>query len=159
MTAHSVDGVLRARIAAYLAAHNVMTVATTEPWAAAVFYVSDGFTLYFVSSPETRHCRQLAADARVAVTVHEDYAHWRDIKGVQIEGLVDAVAPADLPAVRERYAAKFPFVGALAGAPIVAALARMGWYRVTPRRVCFVDNAAGFGHRDCLELQAGTPTA
>jgi len=127
-------------------------VATPEPWAAAVFYVSDGFTLYFVSSRDSRHCRQLGVDARVAVTVHEDYRDWRAIKGVQIEGLVQELGAADLPAVRERYAAKFPFIGAAAGTPIVAALTRMGWYRVTPQRLCFVDNAAGFGHRDCLDL-------
>lgn len=153
------DDALRARIADYLIAHHVMTVATSEPWAAAVFYVSDGFTLYFVSSRESRHCRRLAEDARVAVTVHEDYSDWRAIKGLQIEGRVRALAPGELPAVRERYLAKFPFVGAAAGSPIAAALARIGWYRVTPRRVCFVDNAAGFGHRDCIELPQDVPPA
>ena len=150
---------LRARIADYLAAHHVMTVATTEPWAAAVFYVSDGFTLYFLSSPDSRHCRGFGADARVAVTIHEDYADWREIKGVQIEGVAEPVAAGELPRVRELYAAKFPFVRAGASAAIAAALARIAWYRITPRRVCLVDNAAGFGHRDCVDLPGGTPSA
>lgn len=147
---------LRGRIEAYLAAHKVMTVATPEPWAAAVFYVNDGFTLYFLSRPASRHCRGLDADPRVAVTVHEDYADWREIKGVQIEGRAEAVAAGELPAVRALYAAKFPFAGTAATGPIVAALARISWYRVRPRRLCFVDNAQGFGHRDCIELPDGT---
>jgi len=45
-----------------------MTIATSEPWAAAVFYMNDGFTLHFLSAASTR----LATDRRVAVTVHED---------------------------------------------------------------------------------------
>jgi len=155
LAAADADSALHARILAYLGAHHVMTVATAQPWAAAVFYVNDGYALYFLSSPQSRHCRGLGADARVAVTVHEDYADWREIKGVQLEGRAEPVADADLPRVRELYAAKFPFVGTGASAAIVAALARVSWYCIAARRVCFVDNSAGFGHRDCIDLQGG----
>ena len=149
------DAGLRGRMLAYLAAHNVLTLATTDPWAAAVLYVNDGFVLYFLSSPETRHCQGLRRDPRVAVTVHEDYADWRAIKGIQLEGAVEPVDAGDLPRVRALYAAKFPIIGSAASPAIVAALARIRWYRITPQRVCFVDNAAGFGHRDCIDLAGG----
>ena len=74
-----------------------MTLATSAgdlPWAATVFYASDGLRLYFFSAPESRHCQNLAANGRVAVTVQEDYQDWRKIKGIQLEGraeLVDGV--------------------------------------------------------------------
>ena len=143
-------GALRDRILDFLACHQVMTVATAEPWAAAVFYVNEGYDLYFVSRADSRHCRGLGADPRVAVTIHEDGADWRRIRGIQIEGLLSTVDASALPAVRSLYSARFPFVGA--SATLAAALARISWYRVRPGRLCFIDNAAGFGHRDCVDL-------
>jgi uncharacterized protein YhbP (UPF0306 family) len=139
---------------AYLAAHNVMTIATSEPWAAAVFYVNDGFTLHFLSAATTRHCTRLATDHRVAVTVHEDYDDWRAIKGVQLEGTVARVSSEALGRVKALYAEKFPFVGAGAAPAIVRALARIDWYTVTASGLWFIDNARGFGHRDYIALAA-----
>ena len=78
---------LRERVLAYLRGHRVMTLATQGPegpWAAAVFYASDGFTLYFLSAPSTRHCIDIARHARVAATIQEDYADWPQIQGVQL---------------------------------------------------------------------------
>ena len=149
------DDAVRRRVLAYLAAHNVMTVATTEPWAAAVFYVNNGFRLHFLSAATTRHCARLAEDDRVAITVQEDGGDWRAIRGVQLEGTVAPVPAEALPGVKRLYAGKFPFAGA-AGAPeLVRALAKVDWYTVTPSRVCFVDNGRGFGHRDCFAPFAG----
>lgn len=151
------DATVRATLVAYLEAHHVMTVATAEPWAAAVFYVNEGFTLSFLSSPRSRHARHLASDPRVAVTVHEDYRDWREIKGVQLEGTVRELEGDEVPRVRALYASKFPFVGGAgsAAAPIVEALARIRWYEVTPTGAYFIDNAAGFGHRDFVDLGGG----
>ncbi|MBX3613624.1 MAG: pyridoxamine 5'-phosphate oxidase family protein [Burkholderiaceae bacterium] len=58
---------LHQRVLAYLGEHRVMTLATQGrdgPWAAAVFYASEGFDLYFLSSPSTRHCADLSANPR-----------------------------------------------------------------------------------------------
>ncbi len=80
---------------AYLASHHVMTLATNGrqgPWAAAVFYANAGFDLVFLSAPATRHARNLAFDPHAAVTVQEDCRDWPDIKGVQLEGLVEELA-------------------------------------------------------------------
>jgi uncharacterized protein YhbP (UPF0306 family) len=154
---HSDDerGAVEGKILRYLEAHHVMTIATTQPWAAAVFYVNEGYTLYFLSSPRTRHSTALAADSRVAVTVQEDYTDWREIKGVQLEGTVRRVQGSAETRVRAIYAAKFPLIGASGSAagPIVQALARIHWYRVDPTGVYFVDNSVGFGHRDFIDLR------
>jgi uncharacterized protein len=146
-----IDTAARDRALAYLAGHQVMTLATygaEGPWAAAVFYANDGFNLYFVSSPASRHGRDLAAHAAAAVTVQEDYREWREIKGIQIEGMVEQLSGAAETRARKLYAAKFPLVAASAPAAIVAAFAKVRWYRLGAARAYFVDNSAGFGHRD-----------
>jgi uncharacterized protein YhbP (UPF0306 family) len=103
--------------AAYLAGHHVMTLATQGadgPWAAAVFYASDGASLIFLSAPNTRHCRNLAQDARCAVTIQEDYREWSLIKGIQLEGRVvelegdDENAPSICMARSSRSSAQSP---------------------------------------------------
>jgi hypothetical protein len=143
----------RGRALDYLAAHHVMTLATQGPeglWAAAVFYANDGFNLYFVSSPASRHSRNLAAQFEVAATVHEDYHDWREIKGIQLEGTVEQVSEAEEASVQELYGEKFSLAAdpASAPAPIAAAFAKVRWYKLAAARVYFVDNLAGFGHRD-----------
>lgn len=128
-----------------------MTLATqgdAGPWAAAVFYAVQGDDLIFLSSPATRHCIDLARDARCAATIQSQPEDWRSIQGVQIEGRVAELQGAALDAARDAYAARFPFVRP-AGAPaaIVAALARVRWYRLRIARLWFIDNARGFGDR------------
>ncbi|MGH7926491.1 MAG: pyridoxamine 5'-phosphate oxidase family protein, partial [Candidatus Binatia bacterium] len=105
---------LKRQILDYLHAHNTMTLATCAgnvPWAATVFYASDDLSLYFFSAPDSRHCENLAANSRIAVTIQEDYRDWRQIKGLQLEGnvaLVDSVIEkAKALAV---YARKYPEV-------------------------------------------------
>lgn len=150
------DG-LCAQVQQYLREHRVMTLASHGSegvWAAAVFYANDGFSIYFLSSPSSRHCRNLTGNPRVSATVHEDYADWREIKGVQMEGIAAVLAGEEEERARQLYGAKYPVVGQLQQAPaaIVAALAKIRWYKFIPQRLYFTDNAAGFGHRDEIDL-------
>jgi hypothetical protein len=151
---------LKRQILQYLEAHNTMTLATCAdavPWAATVFYASDDLSLYFFSAPESRHCQNLAVNARVAVTVQEDYKDWRVIKGIQLEGrvsLVDSVIEkAKALAV---YGRKYPEVLKLFTDPgsgvFYKAFLKVKFYRVTPEKVFFIDNAQGFGKRQELVL-------
>ena len=83
---------LKQQILDYLRSRNTKTLATSAgdvPWAATVFFASGDLKLYFFSASESRHCQNLAANARVAVTVQEDYQDWRKIKGIQLEGRVE----------------------------------------------------------------------
>lgn len=141
----------------YLRDHHVATLATCGsegPWAAAVFYVNDGHSLYFLSSPTSRHCRDLGQNQHVAVTIQEDYSDWLEIKGVQIEGVAREISGAEEDMARKLYGEKFPVVGLLAQAPaaIVKALAKVRWYRIVPHRMYFIDNSGGLGNRDEIEL-------
>lgn len=146
-----------ARALDYLAEHHVMTLATqgkSGPWAAAVFYVNEGFTLFFVSSPRTRHGENLAADRRAAATVQEDQAEWTEIRGVQLEGTVRQLESDEADQARARFGAKFAVVDPTSKAPaaIAAALAKGRWYELVPDHLHFVDNAVAFGHRDEIPL-------
>ncbi|MDP7544375.1 MAG: pyridoxamine 5'-phosphate oxidase family protein, partial [Anaerolineales bacterium] len=94
---------------AYLRGHNVMTLATAGedgPWAAAVFYVNEGFTLNFLSAPTTRHAANIAANPQVAATVQEDYHDWREIKGVQLDGAAVMLSRTESATASARFAAK-----------------------------------------------------
>jgi len=149
---------LQARALAFLEAHHVLTLATAGeegPWAAAVFYASRGFNLWFLSSPSTRHARNLLASPRAAATVQEDTADWRAVKGLQLEGVVRLLEGAEAEEARALLGARFPVVAGGGPPEIAAALARVGWYQLTPERLHLVDNAAGFGRREEVPLRAG----
>lgn len=150
------DGPLK-RVQRYLQNHHVATLATCGNeglWAAAVFYVNDGNTLFFLSSPKSRHCLNLVQNPHVAVTIQEDYSDWLEIKGVQIEGIVTEISGEEEVLARKLYGQKFPVVGLLAQAPaaIVKALAKVRWYKIVPRRLYFIDNSLGLGNRDEIKL-------
>ena len=148
---------LSRRVQDYLRDHRVATLASNsgeDPWAAAVFYVNDGYTLYYLSSPTSRHCLNLLQNPRVAVTIQEDYVDWLEIKGIQIEGVVSELSGAEEGEARRLYGRKFPLIAGLTQAPaaIVKALARVRWYKVVPQRLYFIDNSLGLGHRDEVDL-------
>ncbi len=146
---------LKRQILDYMESHNTMTLGTSAgdvPWAATVFYASDGLKLYFFSVPDSRHCQNLAQNPRVAVTIQEDYRDWRKIKGIQLEGRAAAVETllekAKAAAV---YARKYPEVMKLftdpESGPLYKAFLKVKFYRVAPERVFYIDNEQGFGKR------------
>jgi uncharacterized protein len=146
-------------VAAQLAAHHVMTLATVGedgPWAAAVFYAHEQASLYFLSSPATRHARNLEHDARCAATIQHDVADWAEVRGVQVEGRACRLAGDDARRAHELYGRKFPLVANLARAPaaIALAFARIAWYRLEAQRLHLIDNRLGFGHRDSFDIRA-----
>ena len=148
---------LRPRIEAFLQAHHVMSLATAGPagpWSAAVFYASEGVTLYFLSAPASRQSRDIAASGRAAAAIQKDISDWREIRGLQLEGGATRLSGGERDAALARYGMKFPLVANLVVAPkeIAAALARVEWYRLSPRRIRLVDNSLGFGHREELDL-------
>jgi len=146
----------RAQALAYLRQHHVMTLATHGPlglWAAAVFYASDGFQLYFLSAGHTRHAQNMAASPRVAATIQEDYDDWAAIQGIQLEGTARPLAGREREEALSLYADKFRFLQRPI-ALIEKALAGVNWYALSPERLYFVDNSRGFGHRDEIDLTA-----
>ncbi|MCF8198734.1 MAG: pyridoxamine 5'-phosphate oxidase family protein [Sulfuritalea sp.] len=152
--------ILSQSVADYLSGHNVMTLATQGiegPWAAAVFYASDDCSLIFLSSSKTRHCRNLAQDARCAATIQEDYGNWSQIKGIQLEGRVIELQGDEERRAQQIYGEKFPIANPLGKVPsaIVKALAKVSWFRLVPEHFYFIDNSKGFGHREKIARKQG----
>lgn len=151
---------LRASILGFARAQHVLTLATTGPdgpWAAALFYAADDdLQLYFISSPETRHARDLEQhSAQVAAAISNAATDWSGIRGLQIDGVAARVPPEERPRVERLYLDRFPEVEALLADPhspdfrrIAERFASSRFYRITPRRIRLVDNARGFGYRE-----------
>ncbi|HWO43106.1 MAG TPA: pyridoxamine 5'-phosphate oxidase family protein [Candidatus Eisenbacteria bacterium] len=152
---------LRNQVLRYLESHNTMTLGTSsgdQPWAATVFYASDGFELYFFSSPDSRHCQNLTENPRVAVTIQEDYKDWRKIKGIQLEGTVGLVdSTLERAKAMAVYARKYPDVIKLFTNPASGvfhqAFLKVKFYCVRPTTVFFIDNEQGFGQRREIRLK------
>ncbi len=141
---------LPAQIRAFLADHTTLTLATVgpdgEPQAADLYYAeTDDLILYFVSATDSRHAANVARDPRVAVTIHATSAHWREIRGLQMEGLCHRVTGGERTRAWVRYTAKFPFV--LTDPALFRALSQAALYRITPHWLRWIDNRAGLGHR------------
>ena len=155
------SGELKQQILDYIQSHNTMTLATSAsdvPWAATVFYASDDVHLYFFSAPDSRHCENLSANSRVAVTIQEDYKDWREIKGIQLDGrvaLVDGVLEKGKAMII--YARKYPDVMKLFTDPASGifhkAFLKVKFYCVVPERLFYIDNAQGFGKRQELIVE------
>jgi uncharacterized protein len=141
----------RERMVDYLAAHNTLTLATEkdgQTFACSLFYVNDGLNLYFVSDPNTQHAENIAQHHQVSATVHEDYRDWRTIQGIQLGGDCSLIHnPIESAKALALYANKFPFVAQLA-----AAMAKVKFYKITPRWMRLVDNTRGFGFKEEIEL-------
>ena len=151
-----------------------MTVATAQgeiPWAASVFYANDGFTLYFLSDPESRHSKDIAENPVVAVTVNEDYHDWRKIKGIQMDGKAELVSTeGEIARATAAYVAKYPFTAVylklmsspfpkvvkylekllsrLPSVPSFTTTVSHRFYKVVPEKVRFIDNEKSFGHHE-----------
>lgn len=151
---------LKQQILNYMESHNTMTLASCRenvPWAATVFYASDGTNLYFFSEPKTRHCQNLMANPKVAVTIQEDYADWSKIKGIQLEGeVVEVDSTIEKAKAMAAYTRKYPsiikiFTNPASGA-LYKAFLKVKFYRVCPQRVYYIDNEQGFGKRQELVI-------
>jgi uncharacterized protein len=146
---------LRKRIEDFLGTHHVMTLATTSfngPWAAPVFYASDRLDLYFVSWRGSRHCGDFETGSPVAAAIHAECRDWRRVRGVQLEGEARRLSGKARTRAQELYGSKFPRLGdPVTAPPVVAdALRKSTWYRLVPKRVRFIDNSRGLGHREEL---------
>jgi hypothetical protein len=147
---------LAARIAAFLDAHHVMSLATTGPdgpHAANLFYARDGLALLWVSDRTSRHSVELAADARVAATIAPDYSDYAAIAGLQVGGRARRLADDDERArARQILETRYAFLRHLADAGVRDSYERARIHRLDPDRLVLIDNTRGFGHKDILDL-------
>jgi hypothetical protein len=81
---------------AILEANRYMTLATADeegrPWASPVWYAPDGDDLLWLSRPDTRHSRNLAARPELAIVIFDSGAHPGDAAALYIDA---TAAPTD----------------------------------------------------------------
>lgn len=151
------------RIAAFLAGHHVLSLATHSPdgpHAASLFYACDGLSLLWLSEPDTRHSLDIATDARVAATIAPDYTNFTEIRGMQVFGTARRIVDSG---ERQRHLAlldaRYPFLYRLKSGPpkLQEGYARASPYRLEPLRMVLIDNTKGFGHKETAEFPPERP--
>jgi len=159
------SGLVPEHIRHFIQSHFTLTLATADgdqPWAAALYYVSDAdLNLYFISDPETRHVREGLRTGTVAVAIHGAHQPWATIRGIQMQARIEAIAPGDRARVEALYFARFTDVGMLVRSPAGANESRIAekfgssvFYRVRPLRLHYIDNTRGFGKPEGIDLRA-----
>jgi uncharacterized protein YhbP (UPF0306 family) len=78
-----------------------MTLATADengrPWASPVWYAAEGYAhFYWVSSPEARHSRNLAARPEVGVVIFDSQAPVGTGQGVYMSAIAEDLAGTEL---------------------------------------------------------------
>jgi uncharacterized protein YhbP (UPF0306 family) len=147
------------RIAAFLDAHHVMSIATIGaqgPHAASVFYARDELALLWVSDRASRHSVELEADGRVAATIARDYSDFATIRGLQISGRAHRLGDeAERARARHILELRYAFLKQPATGGLRDTYERAQIYRLDVVRFVLIDNSRGFGHKDVLELTGG----
>ena len=71
----------------------VLATFDKKPWVCTVYYVADrDFNLYFVSSPNSKHCKDIEKNNKVACAIYDSHTPNSAQKiGVQIEGVASQV--------------------------------------------------------------------
>jgi uncharacterized protein YhbP (UPF0306 family) len=144
------------RIAAFLDAHHVMSLATAGaqgPHAANLFYARDGLDPVWVSEERSRHSGELVANPTVAATIAADTDDFAAVQGVQMHGTAARVDdPVEAARLRALLAARYPFLQRLDALPetLRAAVGRVAVYRLVVAEVVLIDNSRGFGHKETL---------
>lgn len=114
-----------------------------RPRATPLFFAFDEYAaLIFLSDRETQHCHNLKRDPSVAAALYPEVGNWRELRGLQIQGLASVVPSDGRESALSLYSIRFPFVDALA-----EVVAQSEVYRLSPTWVRLIDNRQGFGYK------------
>jgi general stress protein 26 len=141
----------RQQIATVLSIAADCTIATVRPdgWphATTVSFIADGLSIYFCTWSKSQKAQNIAADARVSVTVNAPYTDWNAIQSVSIAAHAKRVTDAaELERVFALMVGKFPQVGQF----VNAGDAEMAIFRIDPEIVSILDYRKGFGHTELV---------
>ena len=127
---------------------------TGRPWVSPVYYAAAGYTeLYWVSSPEARHSRNLATRPDLSIVVFDSQAPIGTGQGVYMAAVADEPTAADLERGIEIFSRRSVAHGAREwkGGDVVApALYRL--YRATVSEHYVLDPAGRPDHRTPVTL-------
>ncbi len=147
-------------VARLLRSQRTMVLATSDPlpWAAPVYFLYRQQRFYFFSSPRSRHALASADGARCAASVYRDSDDWRDIEGLQMDGTTIPIpVGTEAAAAFTAYVKKFPTVQDFFGDAAFnleqfITRFRSQLYAFVPTQCCYINNQAGLGKRQIIEL-------
>ncbi len=130
-----------------LAETTTLTLATLDPdqtprATPLYFAFTAGADLVFLSDPATPHAANLARQPQAAVAAYPEPADWREIRGIQMKGVVERLEGADAAGALEEFGRRHPFL-----TEVPAAWEAMQVYRFRPGWARWIDNRRGFGYR------------
>ncbi len=128
-------------VAEYLEDSRLMQVATVDgdkPWICTVYFVCDERkNLYWMSTPERRHSKEIKNHNKVAVAIV--VKHDWPIIGLQVEGVAEMITDIDeIESVASKYVAKYG-VGKDFVKNYKAGTAQHRLYKVTPKAMVLFD--------------------
>ncbi len=146
-----------------LTEQSTLTLATAQadkPWAAAVYYVSRGFTLYFFSDPASRHIQESLKSSQASGAISVPASTWKEIRGIQTSGTISLVPPGmeSIQSLRA-YLKKYPFTKDFFNSKQELNLSaimnrfKVRLYRFQPSVLYYLDNHIRFGFRERVELE------
>jgi uncharacterized protein YhbP (UPF0306 family) len=151
------EAALKEEIRAFLLSHHVVSLAVLldgTAHAACVMYALEDLSLYWTSSPGSRHSAAIERDPRVAATVAPDTTDFRFIRGVQIAGRARRLHANEAAHARDLLRGRFDFLRDTDAMPAAmrAALDGSAFYRLDPETMTLIDNTKGFGNRQTLRV-------
>jgi uncharacterized protein YhbP (UPF0306 family) len=135
-------------IATLLRGQTTLSLATTsadgEPSVAPLFYIVDKeLILYWLSSESSLHSQNLLTTPQAAATVYPPAKSWKEIRGVQMRGVVSIVTdPQRRAALVKAYCEHFNL-----GRVFRLAIRHSALYAFQPEFFRYFDNAKAFGHK------------
>lgn len=149
---------LASRIAAFLDAHHVMSLATcglSSPHAVNLFYARDGLSLLWVSDRRSTHSTNIGTNPQVSITIAPDYSDFDEIRGLQVFGVAYRISEvAEQNRACTLLEKRYPALRRLSDRPMIKqAYSSAEMYRLVPTRIIMIDNRRGFAHKDTLDLK------
>ncbi len=144
----------KAQVLTFLKSQSTLSLGTTAedgtPEVAPLFYLADDqLRLYWLSSANSRHSRNLKRTPLAAITVYAPAEDWKQIQGVQLEGTAVAVTVhAERDEMIAAYCIRFRL-----GPQFQATIARSRLYRFQPAWIRYLDNSQRFGYKFELRMK------
>lgn len=141
-----------ARVAEFLREQSTLVLATAAapelPRATPLFYLpGEELDLYWLSSTRSRHSVNVAEHAQAAVGIFAPTFVWREIVGVQMEGVVTVMEGDARKPLLKQYSERFHL-----GMVLSLAMQQSTLYRFQPHWLRYSDNRRRFGYRFEIEL-------
>lgn len=150
------DTEIRDAVARLLDTHSVLTMATLHagrPHAVSLIYANDDLSLYWLSSPDSRHSLALQDSPAVSITIARQYTDFQEICGLQMRG--DAWCVTDKKEIERGVtclSVRYPFLKQFqsGAAHLMKQFDAASVYRFDANEITLIDNGRGFGFKQTL---------